>query len=62
MPKDCVLGPFGSIFDQKTAKKEQTSECHKIFASAWIFDLSQKSNHFRPGEWPVFLKPRHFDI
>ena len=24
MPKDCGLGPFGSIFDQKTAKKEQT--------------------------------------
>ena len=43
MPKNCVLGPFGSIFDQKTAKKEQTSECHKIFASGWIFDLSQKS-------------------
>ena len=50
MPKSCVLGPFGSIFDQKTAKKEQTSECHKIFASGWIFDLSQKSNYFRPGE------------
>ena len=43
MPKICVLGPFVSIFDQKMAKKEQTSEWHKIFASGWIFDLSQKS-------------------
>ena len=48
MPKSCVLGPFGSIFDQKTAKKEQASECHKIFASGLIFNLSQKSYYFRP--------------
>ena len=45
-----VHGPSGSIFDQKTAKKEPTSEWHKMFPSIWIFDFSQKSTYFRPGE------------